>query len=313
MTDVLARRPDDVPGAWPGTGRPPTRPAAAVAAAVLGFEAAALYLAGALLGVVLVAVDGAPAGTGAQLRLLALLVGACVLGGLLLAGGVSAIRGTSRVLLLVATTIETVLLVALAVATAVSWPDADELPDISGVDDAARTIAIGVIVGFAVVLAVLVLRLCLVAAPSVGRWLTAERAGRTSRPGRGLLLGLLVPVAALAVAAVVVVVTAPAATPADDGATTAGGAYRGDSEWGAQFYAGGMPLTPPVAGDPLYSAGSDADAQGCFSGAMAACDDLFRVAPVGDVYEWYGSSCAGRLDHESDGGCVAELGEIAAD
>jgi hypothetical protein len=304
MSHALDSRPELPPSLLESV---PQRPAAAVAAAVLAFEAAAVYLVLTLLEVIALGVGGVPDDGGDQAELLGWALGACVLAGLLLAGGVAAIRGTGRRLLLVATGIETALLVAAIVYAVVRWPSADELPDVDGLDDVADIVTTTVVVVFAVVLGVLALRLWLAAAPPVGRWLAATR-----RPGtpRGSLLGLLLPIAALAVAAVVVVFTAPAAS-SSGGSAGASGEYQGDSEWGQAFYSDGEPLTPPAAGDQLYSAASDLDAQSCYAGDMSACDTLFATAPVGDVYEWFGSSCAGRLDHETEGGCVDALGPAA--
>jgi hypothetical protein len=317
MTDALDRQFDHQPAApaRPFRMPPPRRPAAGVAAAVLGFEAAALYLVAALLTVLLVAAQGLPAGGGAQVRLLGCTLGLCLLAGLLLAGGVAVLRGTGRALLLVATAIETALLGVAALAAAMTWPAADELPGVPAVPDLGHALSVGAVLLFGVVVAVLVLRLVLAAVPSLGRWLGAERAarrlpgrsGRRADRGRGVLVAVLLPVVAVAVVAVVAVVTAPTSTPSAPGGAAA---YRGSSEWGATLYQGGAPLAPPAAGDPLYSAPADADARSCYLGDMGACDSLFESSPVDDVYEWYGSSCAGRLDHESEGGCVAELGAV---
>jgi hypothetical protein len=41
---------------------------------------------------------------------------------------------------------------------------------------------------------------------------------------------------------------------------------------------------------------------------MGACDDLFWETPVDGFYEWFGASCAGRVDHEVSGSCAASLG-----
>jgi hypothetical protein len=316
MTVALDRQSDDQPGAPTRAARDlPRRPAAAVAAAVLGFEFATLYLLGTLLVVLVVATQGLPADDRGGLRLLGGTLGSCLLAGLLLAGGVAAIRGTGRVLLLVATAVETALVLAAGVGAALAWPAAGEWPDVPALPDLGRTLTATAATLAAGLLAVLALRLVLVALPSVGRWLRAERAAVPGTPGgrargRAVLAAVLLPAVALAAAAVLAVLTAP--TSAEPASATAG-AYQGHSDWGATLYAGGAPLSPPVAGDPLYSAAADADARSCTAGDMGACDALFATSPVDDVYEWFGSSCAGRLDHESDGGCVAELGAVAAD
>ena len=44
---------------------------------------------------------------------------------------------------------------------------------------------------------------------------------------------------------------------------------------------------------------------------MNSCDELYWNTPVEDFYEWFGSSCAGRVDHEVTGGCVELLGPVA--
>jgi hypothetical protein len=38
----------------------------------------------------------------------------------------------------------------------------------------------------------------------------------------------------------------------------------------------------------------DGYAEDCHDGDMVACDDLFRLSPLGSAYELYGGSCAGR-------------------
>lgn len=50
--------------------------------------------------------------------------------------------------------------------------------------------------------------------------------------------------------------------------------------------------TPVVPGD---DSALNSLAQGCFDGDMPACDDLFRLSPVGSVYESYGNTCGGRV------------------
>ena len=67
-------------------------------------------------------------------------------------------------------------------------------------------------------------------------------------------------------------------------------------------------MPPPPDSSHLYDAEFDAAAADCSDGDMSACDDLYWQTPVDDFYEWFGSSCAGRVDHELSGGCVDELG-----
>jgi hypothetical protein len=54
----------------------------------------------------------------------------------------------------------------------------------------------------------------------------------------------------------------------------------------------------PAATSEPDGLGDDAELDGyaedCHDGDMAACDDLFRLAPLGSAYELYGGSCAGR-------------------
>ena len=317
------------PAAPPRSGAAPRRPAVVVAAAVLGFEAAGLLLFAVLAWDVLLSVLGSTDDGSDQAWSLVCLFAVCAVAATLLIGGVQLIRGRGRRLLLVATGLELAAFLALTVVAFVRLPDADEigagLPGVAG--DVIRLVLGALLAGGLIVLAVLVLRLCLVGAPSVGRWLQEERVARRAprwspdqdrwvptapRLTRGTLLGVLVPVGALAVVSALLLAFSPTVSPEAFGtAAGEGGAYRGDSEWGRSSYQGGRPLSPPVVGDPLYVGAADQDAQDCATGRMAACDDLFFTSPVDDVYEWYGSSCAGRLDHESDGGCVAELGAAA--
>ena len=69
-----------------------------------------------------------------------------------------------------------------------------------------------------------------------------------------------------------------------------------------------FPLRGPQPGDPLFETQYDDDAVECYVGIMAACDDLYWDTPAGSYYEWYGSTCGGRLGYESSGECVAILG-----
>jgi hypothetical protein len=79
-------------------------------------------------------------------------------------------------------------------------------------------------------------------------------------------------------------------------------------EWGFAFYRAGEILDPPSADSVLYDADYASLADYCASGYLDYCDELYSATPVGDFYEWFGATCAGRLNYESDGGCVATLG-----
>lgn len=50
----------------------------------------------------------------------------------------------------------------------------------------------------------------------------------------------------------------------------------------------------------------------CFDGDLAACDELFRVTPVGSAAEAYGSTCGGRLEDGVSGSCEELLGESSS-
>jgi hypothetical protein len=47
-----------------------------------------------------------------------------------------------------------------------------------------------------------------------------------------------------------------------------------------------------------------AGAQACFDGDPQACDDLFLSTDVGSVAENYGSTCGGRVEEPTTGGCT---------
>ncbi|MCZ2816900.1 hypothetical protein [Modestobacter sp. VKM Ac-2984] len=302
------------------------RPAAAVAAAVFGFQAAAAALSVVLLADSVAVVLGVPEG-GDRAWWLAGQLLSCALAALLLFGGVQLIRGVGRLFVLVGTLSELVLVLGGLVWALVRWPEAEDvetgLPGVAG--DLVDLVSGWLIASVALYLGWLVLRVWLVLAPSVGRWLHAERitgqrpdwspeqGGRTSPPVRSTGRAgwaVFLPIGALAAVTVLLGLLGRSLPPGllGDAEVDAGASYQGDSPWGLEFYRGGEPLAPPSAGDEPYLRAADADARSCYAGDMAACDALYFASPVGDVYEWYGSSCAGRLDHGSAGGCVDELG-----
>ena len=70
------------------------------------------------------------------------------------------------------------------------------------------------------------------------------------------------------------------------------------------LYQGGDPVRPPSSSDPDYSATYADDAQSCYEGDLAACDQLFAETPVGSLYEWLGSTCGGRVPEPTYGSCA---------
>jgi Protein of unknown function (DUF2510) len=50
---------------------------------------------------------------------------------------------------------------------------------------------------------------------------------------------------------------------------------------------------------------------GCAGGDMAACDDLFWSSSIGSDYESFAKTCGGRLNDETFGDCVTEVGPQA--
>jgi Short C-terminal domain len=122
--------------------------------------------------------------------------------------------------------------------------------------------------------------------------------------------------AAVAIASTGAPPRAPDAVPTA-GATTAqtevAGGYTGSSSWGQQYYQGGQPLQPPSSGDGRYEQQFAVPASNCSAGVMGACDVLYQITPGGDFYEWFGSSCAGRLSYETSGGCASTFGSSGGD
>jgi hypothetical protein len=55
----------------------------------------------------------------------------------------------------------------------------------------------------------------------------------------------------------------------------------------------GMPVAEPgdLGPDPVL----DAYAQGCFTGDLQSCDDLYNTSPPLSDYEEYAATCAGRV------------------
>ena len=100
--------------------------------------------------------------------------------------------------------------------------------------------------------------------------------------------------------------------------STCGG--RNDRQGGSceQLYAGGGSTTPapgsvPPATVPPTGLGSDpaldAQAQQCYDGDMAACDDLFFAADADSAYERYADTCAGRQPEGTGELCTATFPE----
>ncbi|GHE11805.1 hypothetical protein [Klenkia taihuensis] len=317
----------------PGHAPQPRTPGVAVAAAVLGFVDAA-----SVLSIVVFVLAGTAAsgtdGAGAAIALgsaLALAVAA-----VLLLGSLALLRGTGRTLLVVGAVLQIAVTVALAVAVLVAVGD-----DPFGFTDPLRGVVIGAVV---VSLATPVVRLVLVLQRSVATWLTSRRAAApvwqpetgqwvTPRRAPGPALAVLAPVGALAVATVLVLATAPGTSPAEEAsygwfaagpipgfdpyatdpyATDPYGLGYGpgepllepDTTQYADLYQDGAAVPPPATGDPEYDEQLDPFAQSCFDGAVGSCDDLYYSTPGGTFYEWYGSTCGGRLDALASGTCI---------
>ncbi|WP_456550000.1 hypothetical protein [Blastococcus sp. SYSU D00813] len=317
------------PDPW-GAGSPAPSPAAAAsgptgdrprpvtAAAVLALVEAGLLALGTVVAVVLVG-SGDGGGAGAVSALAA--VAASALAGLLAVGGLALLRRTGRRLVTATTYAELGLLGALTL-----WAVVGLAGDGSGLA------AVGVLLGGVAVAALPVVRLVLLARPPVPAWLAAAPpagapvwspvSGRwvpargPGLPG-GVLAAVAAPAAVLAVVAAVVVGTSgtgagglPVADPYAPG-VEGGDGYSGYSSWGNRYYQDGEALPAPPESSHLYDAQYDAEARDCAEGDMTSCDELYWATPVDDFYEWFGSSCAGRVDHELSGGCVDLLGPDA--
>ncbi|HEX2073732.1 MAG TPA: hypothetical protein VHF92_08105 [Geodermatophilus sp.] len=293
------------PAPPPMPPQPPRRPGVATAAAVLALVEAGLTF---FVVVVGLAVVGAGSGVGdvgvaAGVALLAIGYGA-----MLLLGGVFLLRGTGRVLLLVFGWVSAGLTVGLIV--------------IGLVDSAASGLDPDDVLALLFVTACLALpivRLCLAYRPAVAAWVAASRqhralppmpvwapqlgqwvAGRPASNSTGAVVAVLASAAALALVATVVIAQAGSSelTYADPPGAV--------EDFGSG--ASGEEVSPPQPGDSHYDARYDASAVDCYGGFIAACDDLYWETPVGSYYEWYGSTCGGRLDYEALGECVAILG-----
>lgn len=70
---------------------------------------------------------------------------------------------------------------------------------------------------------------------------------------------------------------------------------------------GGGPPPGEAPGDLGDEAVLDELAGQCFTGDMAACDDLYFESPLGSDYETYGSTCGGR-NEAAVGGCATRYG-----
>lgn len=70
---------------------------------------------------------------------------------------------------------------------------------------------------------------------------------------------------------------------------------------------GGEPPPGEAPGDLGDEAALDELAGWCFTGDMAACDDLYFESPLGSDYETYGSTCGGR-NEATVGGCATRYG-----
>ncbi|MGY1727093.1 hypothetical protein ACI79J_08965 [Geodermatophilus sp. SYSU D01062] len=295
------------PHAWqaahwtaPGPPAPVTRPGQATAAAVLAFVQAGLLLVLVLAVTVTALADDVP---GADVGIAVLVVlAACTVAALDLLGGLLLLRGAGRTLLLVTSWVEAGLLGLVLLAALV------DLADGPSYDPTRDAVALLLVV---VLLALPVARLLLLTRPPVAAWVAGWQRARTGPPvwapypgqwvpgpaapaaPSGVLVASLVPAGVLALVATV--------------AITVGGTT--DLPVEAFGHTGsGSPSDPPSPGDPAFDLQFDGDARDCQAGDMAACDDLYLETPVDDPYETYGSTCGGRLDDETYGGCVGVFG-----
>ncbi|SEP22593.1 hypothetical protein [Trujillonella endophytica] len=295
------------------------RPAPGTAAAALALTEGGLLASGALGWVVVLGTaDDVDAGTGTVLAVLALTAVAA----LLVIGGLGLLRGAAPRWLTAATWAELGLLAVLTLAAVAALAADRSGGGAVGVLLAGLALAAAPAVRL-VLLARLPVRAWLDAAappatapvwsPVRGRWVPPRRAGAPP----GVLAAVAVPAAALAVVALVVVPLRGTGDGVpfllDPYAAGAGGSgtYAGDSPWGERYYRDGRALPAPPASSHLYDAEFDAQARDCAEGDMNSCDELYWNTPVDDFYEWFGASCAGRVDHEVPGGCVDLLGPQA--
>jgi hypothetical protein len=248
----------------------------------------ALVQAGLLLALVVVVTaaalaGGSPAGEVGVAVLVCL--AACSLAGLDLLGGLLLLRGSGRPLLAATAFIEAGLVGALLLAAVVDAAvrrAADPLADLVGVLVVLTLLALPVV------------RLLLLGRPDVRAWCAPRGPGAPPAPTR-LAVAALLPVAALAAVATVTLALAQGSRVIAEGP---GAGYRGTGE----------PADPPAPGDAAYEPRFAGPAAECRDGDMAACDALYFGTPLGDPYEAYGSTCGGRLDEDTWGGCVPVFG-----
>jgi len=318
---------------YPAYGPQARTPGVAVAAAVIGFVDAATVLSVVVFLLSETSASGTD-GAGVGIALGAAL--ALAVSAVLLLGSLALLRGTGRILLVVGAALQIAVCVAIAVLVLVGMG-----ADPYGFTASLRGFVIGALV---VSLATPVVRLVLVLQRPVSAWLASRRAAApqwqpetgewvTPRRSPGTTLAVLSPVGALAVATVLVLGTAPESSPVEEATYSWSSADPGlgfdpygtdpyatdpyglgygpgeptldpDTTQYADLYQGGEPVAPPAAGDPEYDEQLDAFAQSCADGAMGSCDDLYFATPMGSVYEWYGSTCGGRLDALASGTCI---------
>ncbi len=273
----------------------PPRPGPVLVAAVLAFVQAGLLLA--LVVVVTgAALSGGSPGGGVGVAVLVCLA-ACSLAGLDLFGGLSLLHAHDRTVLLATAWVGaglagSLLLVALVDVAAGRSGDLPAGPA-------------GVLV-LLTLLALPVVRLVLLARPAVSAWLrpAAGPPGWPGQPGwaspapgtpTGLVVAALAPVAVLAALATVTLALTGGSRVIADGPAAG---YRGTGE----------PTDPPAPGDRDHDPRFAGLAADCRDGDMTACDELYFRTPLGHPYETYGSTCGGRLDEETSGGCVTVFG-----
>jgi len=98
--------------------------------------------------------------------------------------------------------------------------------------------------------------------------------------------------------------TTTSSEPDDDTTiTTAGGGGGGGGEIIRDPNSPEVNGRDPVPADLEQDGDFPALADACFAGDPGACDTLFATTPVGSVAEAYGSTCAGRVDEGTSGGC----------
>jgi hypothetical protein len=301
MSDQYGWQASQWPAPAPTTPAPVgLRPTQAAAAAVLAFVQAGLLLLLVLMITIASVVDDVP-GDDVGIAVLVTLA-ACTLAGLDLLGGISLLRGTGRTMLLVTSCVEAGLLGLLFLVALVDVTTG--VP----VDPAGDAAGLGIVL---LLLAVPVVRLVTVTRPPVAAWVAGRQRARTGPPVWAPHLGqwvagppatstaaavaTLVPVGAVAVVATVALAVSGSSTVVVD-------------DFGTGYTGSGVPSDPPSPGDADFDVRFDGDAQDCHDGDVSACDDLYAETPVGDAYEEYGSTCGGRLDDETYGGCVRILG-----